>query len=82
MTRIGVFLGEYQGKREEQGIKGVLKGVSIVIMKVESQLGWDVSEVMKGMIDNEEVIRTVDWQSQLSLKNFSKMRTESVELEV
>lgn len=48
---------------------------------MESQLGWDGSEVMKGIIDNEKVIRKVDWQSQLSLKNFSKMRTEAVELE-
>ena len=36
---------------------------------------------MKGMIDTEKVIGTVDWQSQLSLKNFSKMRTELVALE-
>lgn len=48
---------------------------------MQSKLVWDGSEVMKGMIDNEKVIRKVDWQSQLSLKNFSKMRTEAIELE-
>lgn len=45
---------------------------------MESKLGWDRSEALKGMIDNERVKRKVDWQSQLRLRNLSKMKPEAI----